>query len=518
MIRKQVPERRLGKGMFRSMLIYLLCCCCVVMPFGSITAMAQEDVTTVIEKGMESYHDGDFSVAAGLFQKALDQTPANADISLYIGICRMQLDQMPAAITAFERYLTLAPQGEAADTVRRNLTQVRKQLATTEAQAALSAERAMPLGPEAENTLAVYAFANAGDNQYKHLSRGLSSMIIHDLSQVEKFKLVERIRMQALLDEQALGESRLVSPETATRSGQFLGAGKVIPGIYAVKDSDMKIFSSVYNTRSAAMIDKQFVKGGLVRFWELEKILVFSILKSLGVEKKNILPLILIRVEHVQTKNLAAFSAYSNGLAATDLEDYVTARRHFEKALEEDPDFKLAIVALAALPFATLGTQAIISSMESAAPVSQSGTALAAGSSSKALWIGLGLAGGAGAAAVAVNALNDEGDDSESGQEITEADDLVGSWYTTEASRTSAEWNMRTTLSSNLSFYMTEYINGSPYSGSGTWSYSHSTRYFRMSVPNAGSMGGNISGNTNDFWVDGYWADGSPGRFHWLRQ
>jgi hypothetical protein len=101
---------------------------------------------------------------------------------------------------------------------------------------------------------------------------------------------------------------------------------------------------------------------------------------------------------------------------------------------------------------------------------------------------------------------------------ITE-ETLVGQWYVTEAEGTPGwGWHMVATLRSDGTFSETEYIEGSSYSGAGTWSYDRSSRYFEMSIPGAGSMGGTISGTTDDFYVNGHWADGSPGYFHWVRQ
>jgi hypothetical protein len=98
---------------------------------------------------------------------------------------------------------------------------------------------------------------------------------------------------------------------------------------------------------------------------------------------------------------------------------------------------------------------------------------------------------------------------------ITE-ETLVGEWYVTEA--VESGWYMYATLRSDGTFSETEYSGGYPYSGAGYWSYDLSSRYFDMSIPGAGSMGGTISGTTDDFYVDGHWADGSPGYFHWVRR
>lgn len=511
---------------FQQIFIVLLTWAFVVMPAAQYPASAAEEATSSIETGVEQYNNADYAAAVVSFTEAVKENPDNPNVYLYLGTAQMHLDNLPAAIDGFERYLALAPEGESADTVRRNLTLVKQNLAEQQAQAALSGEKTMKLGPEAEKTVAVYAFANTGDAQYDNLSRGLSAMIIHDLFQVKQFKVVERVRMQALLNEQALGGTGIVDSDTSVSTGKLLGAGKVIPGKYAATESDMKINSQLLNTLSGSMIDEQRAEGSMAGFWELEKILVFSILKDLGVEKSQILPQILDKVEYVHTKNFAAFSAYSSGLAATDLKDYAEAKKQFEKALEEDPNFELAATALAALPFAAVGTAAIISAMESAAPATSSGAVLAtAAGSSTALWVTVGVVGGVaaagGATAVAVNAASDDDDDEEDhhhseGTTITQAGDLVGSWYVTSYTYSSSEWYMNTTLRSDGSYSTSEYYFGETATGSGSWSYSPSSRYFQMQAAN-GTMDGTISGTTNNFQVDGT-RGGVPEQFRWVRR
>jgi hypothetical protein len=77
---------------------------------------------------------------------------------------------------------------------------------------------------------------------------------------------------------------------------------------------------------------------------------------------------------------------------------------------------------------------------------------------------------------------------------------------------------MYATLRSDGTFSILEYVVGQPFSSTGTWSYDASSRYFLMSVPDGGDMGGTISGTTDDFYVDGHWANGDPGYFHWIRR
>ncbi len=404
-------------------LAVFLSCLTFVLPFSAPTALGAADVADLVEDGMQRYHSGNFGAAADAFRQAALSAPGQPDVYLYLGTTKLQAGDLAGAIRAFERYLQLAPEGDAADAVRPNLTLIKKAWAKQQAEAAAGAEKALaPLTAEAENTIAVYAFANTGDSKYANLSRGLAAMMIHDIFQLERFKVVERVRMQALLDELALTGKGVVDPNSSAASARVLGAGKVIAGIYAAAADRLKIDSSLVDTLSEGVVDQQMAQGPMPAFWELEKMLVFSVLKDMGVDKSQILPRILAKVEKVHTKSLDAFSAYSDGLAATDLEDYAEARRQFERALQQDPHFTLAADALKALPMAAMTTAQIVSSMEAAAPATESGTLLASASSGVST-LGIGAAVVAVAAGAAVVASGGSWEGSTSGLV-----DVAGTW------------------------------------------------------------------------------------------
>jgi hypothetical protein len=168
-----------------------------------------------------------------------------------------------------------------------------------------------------------------------------------------------------------------------------------------------------------------------------------------------------------------------------------------------------AIAGMAAIAPMAVSAAVVFGAISSASAAA--GATAGAGLSTAAI-IGIGVAVAAGGAAVAAGGGDDGG-----GGGIT-AETLVGNWYVTEASGTTSEWHMYVDLRSDNTFSETEYVNGTPYSGTGSWSYDSSSRYFVMDVSGGGDMGGTISGSINDFYVDGHWANGDPGYFHWVRQ
>ena len=54
------------------------------------------------------------------------------------------------------------------------------------------------------------------------LQKGIAIMLMTDLSMVKEINLIERVKMQALVEELGLGVSGLVTPETTSRTGNTL--------------------------------------------------------------------------------------------------------------------------------------------------------------------------------------------------------------------------------------------------------------------------------------------------------
>src|SRR4030066_484634 len=86
---------------------------------------------------------------------------------------------------------------------------------------------------EGKNTLAVLYFQNkTGQMELDPLQKGLTLMLITDLSGVKDLQLLERGRLQALIEEMGLAGSVVVEVGSAPRLGQFAGAPGLGSGPY----------------------------------------------------------------------------------------------------------------------------------------------------------------------------------------------------------------------------------------------------------------------------------------------
>lgn len=192
-----------------------------------------------------------------------------------------------------------------------------------------------------QEAIAVFPMIYRGsDDQYLPLGRGLSEMILIDLGKVDGVKLIERIRIQALLDELAFGRSHYVDPATSPRYGQILGAGRMVSGIFNVYDQlDLAVDATSWdlNRTSAPLVSA--AEDELENLFLIEKKLVADILLKLGItpsesEKDSL--------AQIPTSSFPAFLLYSSGLERQDAGDFQQAIKLYQEALKQDPTFALA--------------------------------------------------------------------------------------------------------------------------------------------------------------------------------
>ncbi len=84
-------------------------------------------------------------------------------------------------------------------------------------------------------TLAIFAFENNSIDSKERLDplkKGIADMMTTRLSKVKSVKVVERQRMQALIEELHLNETDMVNPSTALKLGKLLGARILVFGGY----------------------------------------------------------------------------------------------------------------------------------------------------------------------------------------------------------------------------------------------------------------------------------------------
>jgi TolB-like protein len=196
--------------------------------------------------------------------------------------------------------------------------------------------------PPLPNTVAVRYFQNkTGQSEFDPLQKGIPLLLITDLSNVKSLQVIERVKLQALVEEIGLGTSGLVEFDTAPRVGRLLGAKWLIGG--DISRGSVGIQSNVLDVPGQKIIGQPMVKGDLPELFRLEKDLLFEIIKLLKIDVK--------REEEIELRrpcslNLNALFALFRAIHESDRGNYEKAAEHYERALKEDPKICIAKSAL----------------------------------------------------------------------------------------------------------------------------------------------------------------------------
>ncbi|RWX43115.1 Curli production assembly/transport component CsgG [Candidatus Electrothrix marina] len=136
-----------------------------------------------------------------------------------------------------------------------------------------------------QNSLVVLYFNNrSGREELTPLQKGLTVMLIRDLAEVKQVEVVERTKMQALLDEMELGTSGLMDAETAPEVGVLLRTGYVAGGdILQGTTAELEINASVFDVPLDKFTPLQPVVGSVNEIAKLEKKVLFSILAHMQI-------------------------------------------------------------------------------------------------------------------------------------------------------------------------------------------------------------------------------------------
>lgn len=331
---------------------------------------------------------------AGKYQEAVDQMkgrePHDSEQALYLGLSALRLGRRADAIEAWKGYVRMEPGSEGTRDLSRYLTLLLQEEAKRAARKILQQEKTISHQVDAR-AIAVSPFQNLGKQTFAPLSKGLAEMIITDLSRVKSLRVVERIQIQAILNELKLSQSGLVDKKSAPRVGRLLGAGKITTGSFLdvdderlkigpgaesseerrkflleghVNGAQLRLDAAVTQTENGKLLTSPEVTGGLASFFQLEKALVFKILCGIGQCPESLDSRTKASVEKIHTRNLTAFRLYSQGLDLLDQGKYREASRFFFLAVEEDPEFDLARKALLETPLFPLDLAAMIASAE----------------------------------------------------------------------------------------------------------------------------------------------------------
>jgi TolB-like protein len=176
----------------------------------------------------------------------------------------------------------------------------------------------------AKPTIAVLTFDNnTGATDYDALGKGMSAMMITDLSSVDDIQVVERERMQDLLKEMEMQRTQYFDSTTAARAGKLVGAQYVVVGSMAAVRPSMRIDTRIVRVETGEIVKAAKVVGKEDKLFDLEQKLANELIDGLPVALSPE-----ARAKATQRQNesriddLNVLVNFSNALALYDIGDY----------------------------------------------------------------------------------------------------------------------------------------------------------------------------------------------------
>ncbi len=267
--------------------------------------------------------------------------PDNVEAEAYSGLLFEALAHYDSARTAYSRLLAGRPPRRVERLLNGRLTLLARKELIAAARLALARESLLAVSAPDPNAVAVMPFRYTGrDSTLRPLERGLAALVVTDLSRVRRLKLVERERLQALLDELQLAASGRVDPATGARSGRLAGAAQVVQGQFQeVPTANVRIDAAVVRSSDAGVAATGTSSDQLRALFDIEKAVVFQLLERMGIQ---LTPAERTAISERPTRDIQAFVLYSRGLEAQDRGDLAGAARSFQAAVQRDPGFAAA--------------------------------------------------------------------------------------------------------------------------------------------------------------------------------
>lgn len=290
--------------------------------------------------GIAYYRSGKLPEARAALARAVTLDARDGTAALYLGLTAEGQNDIPAARAAYATYIQYGRTSRVRHALENRLAALqRKQLAAA-AKTAVAQEQQLAQVSGAPNVVAVLPLSFSGaDSSLEPLERGFAELLTIDLARSSRLTVVERVRLQAVLDELKLQGSGATDSSTNVRAGRILQAGRLVQGAIVQGTDALRVDALVIDVPTTRVAGTANDAQTLDQLLTLEKNIALALFQQLGVTlstaERN-------AIEQRPTRSLAAFLAYSRGLLLEDEGQFDGAETFFDNATRLDPNFGAA--------------------------------------------------------------------------------------------------------------------------------------------------------------------------------
>ncbi|UCD17492.1 MAG: tetratricopeptide repeat protein [Candidatus Zixiibacteriota bacterium] len=289
------------------------------------------------ELGVAFYKKGDLTKAEDALKQANHIRP-DSRTSLFSGMIHERQHTYDLAIQSYTTALNLEPDRGTRNLVRAHLDQLIEKKFREEALAVVAGEAQIKVDTIPQNTVAVVNFDGSNlPPKLAPLGLGLAEFTAIDLAKVNSLRVVDRMKIDIILQEMKLGRSEYVDRSTAPRIGRMLGSRRIVTGsLLSVGANAIRLDGAVVNTADSRAQVTEPTEGDMRQFFRVQKEFVFKVIDEMGIEltaaeRDSIL--------QIPTESYLAFMAYCRGLDFRSRGMPQAAAREFQQAASEDRNF-----------------------------------------------------------------------------------------------------------------------------------------------------------------------------------
>jgi TolB-like protein len=292
--------------------------------------------------GISYYKAGRYDEARTALTTASRLDSSDGTTALYLGLTAEELGDLAAAKRAYSTYLSVGRTSRVRSQLQSRLATLTRREIAEDAKRAVQQEHTLGTSAGSPKTVAVLPLRFTGsDSSLRPIGRGLAELLTTDLARSAQLTVVERARIQAVLDELALQQSGQTDATTNVRAGRVLRAGRLVQGsILQLDASRLRVDAAVVDVPTTRIAGVAQESDELEQLLALEKRIALELFDELGVTltvaERN-------AIEQRPTRSLAAFLSYSRGLTAEDERRYDDASRFYRDAMRLDPGFGAAL-------------------------------------------------------------------------------------------------------------------------------------------------------------------------------
>lgn len=191
----------------------------------------------------------------------------------------------------------------------------------------------------------IYFDNSSSEPALDKLKKGLADMLITDLSNINMLTIVERDKIENILQEQKLNNSKDFDPNTASKIGKLLGAQIILTGGYFEMMGSLRVDARFIDVQTGKILKSDGVDGESNNFFKLQKQLTWKIIKNLDIKVSGEEKSFITNQEKQNKLTFEDSKLYSNALDFYDKKNNKKAMELLDKIIKKYPEFQPVKIA-----------------------------------------------------------------------------------------------------------------------------------------------------------------------------